>query len=126
MFQQERFRRSFSLTGYLLSGSGAGALTCWFLVGNLYGNQAPTIVLRMLVTASGLFLTAVVCGFIAALAGFMTFETAVVLRPEEFGRPSNGADRWMVAMLAARLAAALLITAGGLLAFAAYAHLGWR
>lgn len=125
-FTQERFRRSFSLTGYLLSGGGAGAVTCWFLIGSLYANRAPTLVLRLLIVASGLFLSSIVVGFLAALAGFKAFETAALLPAEDFSRPYNRADGWMAATMAARAAAATFIVGGGLVAFAAYVRLAWR
>ena len=125
-FLEERFRRSFSVTGYLLSGGGAGAVTCWFLIGSLYANKAPTLVLRLLIVASGVFLAAVVVGFIAVLAGYKAFETAALLPAEEFNRPYNRADRWMAATVAARVIAATLIALGGLLIFAAYVVLAWR
>jgi hypothetical protein len=123
---EERFRRSFSLTGYLLSGGGAGAVTCWFVIGSLYANRAPTHVLRLLIVASGVFLAAVVVGFIAVLAGYKAFETAALLSAEEFSRPYNRADRWIATILAARVLAAALIALGGLLIFRAYVGLAWR
>ena len=125
-FLEERFRRSFSLTGYLLSGGGAAAVTCWFLIGSLYANKAPSVVLRLLLIASGLFLAAVVVGFVAALAAFKAFEAAAFLPVEKFSRPYNWADRWMATTVAARVAAAVLIASGGLAASTAYIHLAWR
>jgi hypothetical protein len=122
---EERSRRSFSVTGYLLSGGGAGAVTCWFLIGSLYANKAPALVLRMMIAASGLFLAAVVVGFLAALAGYKAYETAALLPIEELGRP-NRADRWMATTVAARIAAALFLVVGGLATFAAYVELAWR
>lgn len=124
-FLEERSRRSFSVTGYLLSGGGAGAVTCWFLIGSLYANKAPALVLRMLIAASGVFLAAVVVGFIAALAGYKAYETATLLPVEAFNRP-NRADRWMATTVTTRIAAALLIVIGGLTTFAAYVELAWR
>ena len=117
-FLEERFRRSFSLTGYLLSGGGA--------VGSLYANKAPSVVLRLLLIASGLFLAAVVVGFVAALAAFKAFEAAAFLPVEKFSRLYNWADRWMATTVAARVAAAVLIASGGLAASTAYIHLAWR
>ena len=124
-FLEERSRRSFSVTGYLLSGGGAGAVTCWFLIGSLYANKAPTLVLHLLIVASGVFLAAVVVGFVAALAGYKAYETAALMSAEELSR-SNRADRWMATTMAARVAAALLIVIGGLTTFAAYVELAWR
>jgi len=124
-FLEERSRRSFSVTGYLLSGGGAGAVTCWFLIGSLYANKASVLVLRMMIVASGVFLAAVVVGFLAALAGYKAYETAALLPLEELSRP-NRADRWMATTMAARIAASLLIVVGGLITFAAYVDLAWR
>jgi hypothetical protein len=75
-FLEERARRSFGLTGYLVSGGGAGAISCWFIIESLYAIRAPALVLRLLLTASGLLLSAVVVGFFAALAGYKAFDTA--------------------------------------------------
>ena len=82
--------------------------------------------LRLLIVASGVFLAAVVVGFIAVLAGYKAFETAALLPAEEFNRPYNRADRWMAATVASRVIAATLIALGGLLIFAAYVVLAWR
>jgi hypothetical protein len=125
-FIEERARRSFGVTGYLLSGGGAGAVTCWFQIGSLYAYRAPPIALHLLLIASGLFLTAVVVGFVAALAGFKAFDTAASLSEEDFTRPYNRADRWVAVTTTARAIAAVFITAGGLTTFTAYLELIWR
>lgn len=125
-FIEERARRSFGLTGYLLSGGGAGAVTCWFQIGSLYANRAPPSVLHLLLIASGLFLAAVVVGFFAALAGFKAFDTAMTLSTAELSRPYNQADRWVAITTATRIAAVGFVTLGGLTAFAAYLDLCWR
>jgi hypothetical protein len=123
---EERSRRSYGVTGYLISGGGAGAVTCWFQLGSLFGFHAPELVLHMLLIASGLFLLAVVLGFVAALAGYKTFEEAMLLPDEAINRPDNNADRWVAATATARAIAAVLIALGGLITFSAYAILAWR
>ncbi len=123
--QEELSRRSFSVTGSLLSGGGAGVVTCWFLIGNLHANKAPALVLDMIIVASGVFLAAVVAGFIATLAGYKAYETAALLPIEALSRP-NRADGWMAAAATARAAAAALIVIGGLTTFLAYVELAWR
>jgi hypothetical protein len=123
---EERARRSFGITGYLLSGGGAGAVTCWFQIGALYTYRAPAVVLRLLLIASGVLLAAVVVGFLAALAGYKAFDIAASMSAEDLGRPYNRADRWMSVTVAARIVAAGLLTIGGLTAFAAYYQLSWR
>lgn len=125
-FLEERARRSFGVTGYLLSGAGAGAVTCWFEVVSLYGYRAPAPVLHGLLIASSLFLAAVVIGFVAALAGYKAFDIAASQPPEDFTQPYNRADRWIAAATTARVAATALIAAGGLTALAAFFDLGWR
>lgn len=125
-FIEERARRSFGVTGYLLSGGGAGAVTCWFQIGSLYANRAPPGVLHLLLIASGLFLAAVVVGFFAALAGFKAFDVAMSLSVEDLRRPYNRADRWVAITTATRIAAVIFVTLGGLTAFAAYLALSWR
>lgn len=122
---EERSRRSFGVTGYLLSGGGAGAVTCWFQIGSLYAYRAPQLVLHLLLVASGIFLLAVVVGFAAALAGYKAFEAALLVPDEAFSRPSNSAERWAATAEAARVLAAALIALGGLTTFAAYAVLAW-
>jgi hypothetical protein len=82
-FLEERSRRSFGVTGYLVSGGGAGAVSCWFAINSLYAIKAPTLVLRLLLGASGLLLLALVVGFFAALAGYKAFDTAVTLSAED-------------------------------------------
>jgi hypothetical protein len=124
-FIEERARRSFGVTGYLLSGGGAGAVTCWFQIGSLYAGKAPELVLKLLLVASGLFLAAVVVGFAAALAGFKAFEAAVSFSAEDFNHPDNRADRWVAITTSARIIATMFVTAGGLTAFAAYLELIW-
>jgi len=124
-FVEERARRSFGVTGYLLSGGGAGAVTCWFQIGGLYAYRAPPLVLHLLLVASGLFLAAVVVGFFAALSGFKAFDAAVSLSREDFSRPFNRADRWVSITAASRILAVAFITVGGLTAFAAYLNLSW-
>jgi hypothetical protein len=126
MLFEERSRRSFGITGYLISGGGAGAVTCWFQLGSLFGFHAPGVVLRLLLAASGLFLLAVVLGFVAALAGYKTFEEAMLLPDEAIGRPNNRADRWVAATVTARSVAAVLIALGGITTVAAYTLLAWR
>ena len=81
--------------------------------------------LRLLLVASGLFLAAVVIGFVAALAAFKAFEAAAFLPAEKFNRPYNRPDRWMAATVGARVTATILIASGGLAAFLAYVHLVW-
>jgi hypothetical protein len=124
-FLEERARRSFGVTGYLVSGGGAGAISCWFEIGGLYANKAPELVLQLLLAASALFLCAVVVGFFAALAGYKAFDTAISLPIEDFSA-YNRADQWFAITTAARIVAAVLITIGGLTAFAAYLKLGWH
>ena len=123
---EERSRRSFGVTGYLVSGGGGGAVSCWFAINSLYSIGAPTVVLHLLLVASGVLLLAMVVGFFAALAGYKAFDTAASLPIEEFGRPYNSADRWLGVTTGARLVAAALISIGGLLVLAAYFDLIWR
>jgi hypothetical protein len=122
-FIEERFRRSLGITGYLISGGGAGAITCWFAINSLYAARASTPILRLLLAASGFFLAAVVLGFFAALAGYKVFDTAAALPAEAFNRPYNRADRWLAIMTGARIVAATLIAVGGAMAFSAYLQL---
>ncbi|MDR3472345.1 MAG: hypothetical protein P4M09_11735 [Devosia sp.] len=122
---EERSRRSFGLTGYLVSGGGASAISCWFAINGLYVIKAPAIVLRLLLVASGIFLLAVVIGFFAALAGYKAFDIAASLPAEDLNGPYNRADRWLGVTTAARIVAAILISIGGLMAFTAYLHLIW-
>ena len=125
-FLEERSRRSFGVTGYLVSGGGAGAVSCWFAINSLYAIKAPALVLRLLLGASGLLLLALVVGFFAALAGYRAFDAAVSLSAEDLGRPGNRADRWLSIIATARILAAGLITVGGMMVFAAYLDLIWR
>jgi hypothetical protein len=124
-FLEERSRRSFGITGYLVSGAGAGAISCWFAINSLYASKAPPIVLRLLLTASGILMLAVVIGFFAALAGYKAFETAASLPADAFDRPYNRADQWLRITIAARVVTAVLISIGGLTVFAAYLGLIW-
>lgn len=124
-FLEERSRRSFGVTGYLVSGGGAGAISCWFSINSLYADRAPTIVLHLLLTGSGLFLAAVVSGFLAALAGYKAFDTAASLPSDAFQRPFNRADWWLRATTWLRIGTAALICIGGFVSFAAYQHLSW-
>ena len=114
------------MTGYLVSGAGAGAVSCWFAINSLYAFKAPALVSRLLLVASGLLLVALVVGFVAALAGFKAFDSAVAMSVEDMARPGNGADRWLSMIGTARILAAILIATGGLLAFAAYVVLLWQ
>ena len=125
-FVEERFRRSFGITGYVVSGGGAGAISCWFAIGDLYRSTAPILVMRLLVIASGLLLSAVVLGFLAALAGYKAFETASSLPVADFNSPYNRADRWVRVTAGARIVAVIFITVGGLTALAAYIDLIWH
>ena len=125
-FLEERSRRSFGVTGYLVSGGGGGAVACWFAINSLYAIKAPAHVLHLLLVASGLLLAAMVVGFIAALAGYKTYDAAVMLAAEEFNRPYNRADHWLGITAIARIIAAALISIGGLVALAAYVELIWR
>lgn len=124
-FLEERARRSFGVTGYLVSGGGAGAISCWFAIEGLYPNKPPVLVLHLLLIASGLLLAAVVVGFFAALAGYKAFDTAIALPLEDFDRPYNLADRWFAITTASRIVAAAFVAVGGLTAFAAYFSLSW-
>lgn len=125
-FLEERSRRSFGVTGYLVSGGGGGAVSCWFAINSLYAIRAPTHVLHLLLLASGILLVAMVVGFFAALAGYKAFDAAVLLPAEDFNKPNNRADRWLGFTTAARIIAALLISVGGVTVFAAYLDLIWR
>ena len=125
-FLEERSRRSFGVTGYLVSGGGGGAVSCWFAINSLYAIKAPAHVLHLLLIASGVLLLAMVVGFIAALAGYKAFDAASLLSAEDFTHPYNRADSWLGVTTAARLVAAVLISIGGLTAFAAYLDLIWR
>jgi hypothetical protein len=125
-FLEERSRRSFGVTGYLVSGGGGGAVACWFGINSLIAVKAPDLVLRLLLAASGLLLLAMVVGCVAALAGYKAFDIALTLSAEDLGHPENGADRWLSAIAISRVASAVLITLGGLTAFAAYVELIWR
>jgi hypothetical protein len=125
-FVEERFRRSFSITGYIVSGGGAGAISCWFAIGDLYRTNAPVAVLHALVVASGLLLGAVVLGFLAALAGYKAFETASSLHAEEFNSPYNRADQWVTTTSITRIIAVIFVTLGGVCALTAYIELVWR
>ena len=80
---------------------------------------------RASIVASGLFLAAVVIGFVAALAAFKAFEAAAFLPAEEFNRPYTRADRWTEATVSAPVTATILVRSGGLAAFLAYVHLVW-
>ncbi|HWA63888.1 MAG TPA: hypothetical protein VG939_21110 [Caulobacteraceae bacterium] len=124
-FNEERSRRSFGLTGYLVSGGGAGAIACWFAIDGLYGAHAPAPVMRLLFVASGLLLAAVVMAFLSALAGYKAFDDAASLPPEAFSRPVNSADRWLLMTARARFAAVLLVSLGGGAAMSAYGLLLW-
>ena len=125
-FLEERSRRSFGVTGYLVSGGGGGAVSCWFAINSLYAIKAPVLVLHLLLLASGVLLIAMVVGFFAALAGYKAFDAAVLLPVEAFNQPDNRADRWLGFIAAARIVAAALISIGGVLVFAAYLDLIWR
>ncbi|QUD89545.1 hypothetical protein [Phenylobacterium montanum] len=125
-FLEERARRSFGVTGFLVSGGGAGAVSCWFEIANLYASRAAAPAPRLLLVGSGLLLAAVVVGFVAALAGYKAFETAVSLSTEELRRPGNSADRWFATTTVARVVAAMLVAVGGVVAFAANAVLAWQ
>ena len=124
-FLEERSRRSFGVTGYLVSGGGGGAVSCWFAINSLIAVKAPALVLRLLLGASGLLLLAMVVGFVAALAGYKAFDSALMLSADDLDRPENGADRWLSAIAIARIVSTVLITLGGLMAFAAYVELIW-
>jgi len=124
-FLEERSRRSFGVTGYLVSGGGGGAVSCWFAVNSLIAVHAPALILRLLGAASGLLLLAMVVGFGAAMAGYKAFDTALTLSADDLGQPENGADRWLSAIATARVVSTILITLGGLTAFAAYVELIW-
>lgn len=82
--------------------------------------------LHLLLLASGVLLVAMVIGFFAALAGYEAFDEAVLLPAEDFNKPSNRADRWLGFTTAARIIAALLISIGGVMVFAAYLDLIWQ
>lgn len=123
-FLEERYRRSAALTGFLVSGAGAGAVACWFAVGNLYAAHVFDLILRLLVIASGMMLAAVVIGFLAALAGYKAFEIAAGMPLEQFGG-QNRADRWVMRTNVIRAVAAFLVACGGLTAFVAYVILAW-
>lgn len=120
---EERSRRSFGVTGFLISGGGAGAVSCWLTIGNLYPDKAPHLVLNLLLAGPATFILAIVVAYAAALAGYKTFDTAALLPTDALSRPDNSADRWMVLTGIARLVSALLIAAGGLLTFLAYLKL---
>lgn len=125
-FLEERSRRSFGVTGYLVSGGGGGAVSCWFAINSLYAIRAPILVLHLLLIASGVLLIAMVIGFFAALAGYKTFDAAVLLRAEDFNKPNNQADRWLGITMVARIMSAVLISIGGIMVFVAYLDLIWR
>jgi hypothetical protein len=125
-FLEERSRRSFGVTGYLVSGGGGGAVSCWFAINSLYAIRAPILVLHLLLLASGVLLIAMVVGFFAALAGYKAFDEAVLLPAEEFNQPNNRADRWLGITTVARIIATVLISIGGIMVFAAYLDLIWR
>jgi hypothetical protein len=123
-FLEERSRRSFGVTGYLVSGGGA--VSCWFAINSLYAIGAPKMVMHLLLLASGVLLIAMVVGFFAALAGYKAFDAAVLLSADAFSQPDNRADRWLGTTTAARLIAAILISIGGAMVFVVYTDLIWR
>lgn len=125
-FVEESSRRSLGITSYLVSGGGAGAITCWFSINSLYGDRAPAGILALMLAASGLFLASMLVGFLAALAGFKAFDTAAVLPLEAFQRPYNRADWWLRVTSRLRIAAAALVCLGGAAVITAYVRLIWR
>lgn len=123
---EERSRRSYGVTGYLVSGSGAGAISCWFAINSLYAVGAPASVLRLLLVGSGVFVLAAVVGFFAALAGYKAFDAAALAPVDGVARPYDRADRWLTLTGHSRLVAGALLAAGGFITFLAYFKLCWR
>ena len=58
-----------------MSAASVGALSCWFAINSLMPSR-PVVVLRLLLTATGLLLLAGAVGF-AALAGYKAFDGAM-------------------------------------------------
>jgi fructose-1-phosphate kinase PfkB-like protein len=125
-FLEERYRRSVGITGFLISGAGAGAISCWLTVAGLYLAHPPEIVLRLLIVASAILLAGVVIGFLAALTGYKAFESAAALGADQYNEMLNQADDWVARTNVLRSVAAILVTIGGGTAFTAFIELAWR